>query len=128
MVNSGTLRHRASFFSVSRDTNETGQQKKVPATSVVQGIPVSIQSVGGDERRRGQQMVAGATHVVRLRFLTKIELLPDMYLEVPRDPPGNGAIRRFQILRVVDPTGMRRELLIHCVEQPLANTATPPLG
>lgn len=113
---SGEYRHRIELWDENYVKAEGGQKISSPV-KVFSDVPAKIENYGGDEARRGDQVVADCTHVVTIRFLNNLETRPDWFIKVPRRPPGDGTMRRFNILRTGDPTGLRRELAIYCKEE-----------
>ena len=121
IVDSGLLRKRADLYAPKPGLDEMGQAIERPEI-VMHALPCSVNAIGGDEENRGNQLVAGATHLLETRFLVEIETTPDMFFVVQHWPPIlTGVERRLNILRTVDPDGLRRRLFHYCKEQPLTN-------
>lgn len=117
---SGKLRHRVEFWSQNATQVEGGQKIETPAV-VMSDVPARVENYAGDESRRGEQVVADATHLVTTRFFNELETRPDMYILQPKYPPGLGAAKRLNILRTVDEDGERRWLKHYCKEEVLAS-------
>lgn len=119
-LESGSLRHRVSFWAVNRSLNEGNQPIEDPKV-ILEDVPAAVENIHGNEEERGLQMVATATHLVTTRFFNELETTPDMFLLMPRYPPGSGATRRLNIQRTVDPDFTRRQLWHYCKEEIAAN-------
>ena len=86
----------------------------LPAFFLPPGRPrrVLVLGVGGGENIRGQQVEAGVTSLVRIRYPRGTRPAASMRLLI-----GTGATQRvLNISRVLDKDGWQRELWLHCKE------------
>jgi len=106
-IEAGRLRrNRITIEQESSTQDELGQP--VPTwTTVAANLPAEILGVGGGETIRGQQVDAGITSVVTIRY--RSGLSPKMRIVHNS--------RNLNIAKVNDPDGFRRELLLHCSEE-----------
>ena len=95
--------------------DSAGQPIPTPFT-VCPNVPVSIEAVTGGETRRGQQMHATATTLLKMVHpFGEFDVLPTMYLNVVgeyRTRLGVKEQRRINVVRAYDPKGTNRELWI----------------
>lgn len=90
-----------------RTLSTSGEPSQTWAT-ISQGasVPAQVLGVGGGERKRGQQIEAGVTTMVTMRFRTDI----DPTMRIVHDG------RSLNIVRVYDPDGSRVSLVCQCKE------------
>jgi SPP1 family predicted phage head-tail adaptor len=103
------LRH---FADIERNTPTTDDDTGQPLESwaaVVEDVPCSVETVRGGEMRRGRQMAATTTLLVRMHFHQ------DDFTITPLDRIAVDG-HTLGIVAAYDPDGMRRELHIECRE------------
>lgn len=103
MLNAGRLRHKIRIESPVNEQDEAGQVK-VKEWALVARPFAEVLGVGGGESLRGRQIEAQTTHLVTIHW--RAGILPTM--RVVHEG------RLLNIVRVDDPEGDRRMLVIQC--------------
>lgn len=109
------MRHLVDIIEPRPVKDAAGQEIPTPFV-VCHAVPVSIEAVTGGENRRGQQMSAIATTLLKMVHpFGAFDVLPTMHLEVKgehRIKLGKKEPRRINVLRAYDPKGTKRELWV----------------
>lgn len=106
-MRAGTLRHYIDIQYENSSADGNGQL--IPSwTNITNGtnIPAEVLAVGGGERVRGQQIEAGVTTLVTMRYRSDVTALMRIV---------HGS-RNLNIVRAVDPDGRSRRLVCQCQE------------
>ena len=107
--NLGQLRH---IVNVERNTPTPDSATNEPIDSwaaIASSVPAHVETASGGELRRGQQMSATTTHLVKMHH-------PQGAFTITARDRLNWVSEAtyLNILSAVDPDGMRSELLIQC--------------
>lgn len=107
MARGGLFRHVVAILLDPTTRDTMGQE--IPAGSaavVAQNVRAKIEEAAGGETLRGKQVDATTTHVVTIRY--RAGVTPQMYV--------SWGSRTLGITAVLDRTGRKRELELHCQE------------
>ena len=106
-----SLNRRVTIQSLATAADAHGQLTET-WSDLYQNLPAEILGVAGGERVRGQQIEAGITSLVKIRYPRGTLPAASMRLLV-----GTGTSQRtLNIARVLDRDGWRRELYLQCME------------
>ena len=101
-MRSGKFRHRAT---IRQDSAGAGAEKPdFTGDPLYDSLPGNLYDVGGQETFRGKQIDANTSHIFETRYYAGI--LPTMRLDTDD--------LQLQIGKVLDITGRKRYLQIHC--------------
>lgn len=109
----GLLRHYVTITqNVGLTEDGSGQDcegQRIDDWQLVAGnVPAEVLALSGQESQRGQQIEAGATTRVKMRFPTSYSVSPNMQI--------THASRTLNIAAAYDPDGRGRELWCDCKE------------
>ena len=103
------LRHFITVIGYLTQKDTTGQDVK-RETTIARDVPCSIETVTGGEVRRGQQMQATTTVLLKMHHPQgAFEIQPEHLL---REMYGEKVNREINVVAAYDPDGRRRELHI----------------
>jgi len=102
-LHSGRLRHR---IDVEDATTPTDGETNPTYSTAIANLHAEVRETGGGEIIRGRQVEAGINAVITLRYRDDIS---------PRQRIKYGS-RYYNIVSQVDPSGLRRELVLSCKE------------
>lgn len=102
-LQSGDLRQRITIQSVSKSPDADGQMLETCAEStLVEGVPAKLEGITGTERINGNSVSAQTVIDLRIRYRSGVTTLMRVLYEG----------KYYEITKVVDPFGDRRELEI----------------
>ena len=99
-IHSGSLRQRVD---IQKPTTPTTGETTPTYGTLVNGVAAEVRETTGGEYIRGRQVEAGINAVLRMRY--RSDITPDMRIK-------HGS-RYYNIVSAIDPTGLRRELVIN---------------
>lgn len=100
-LQSGDLRQRITIQSVSESPDADGQMLETGST-LVEGVPAKLEGITGTERINGNSVSAQTVIDLRIRYRSGVTTLMRVLYEG----------KYYEITKVVDPFGDRRELEI----------------